>query len=254
MLYTGLAGSARLFWKGRRIVMSEYSRMIGRNIRVYRRASRMTLEALAAAIHKSKATVGKYEQGSISVDADTLCEIAAVLRISPAQLLTDLSPERGSAAAEPPLSGTRSYLYLYDGRTSRIVKSLLISAEAPSAEVSLFYDIASFDEPQRCRALYYGHRQTHDFVTNYLLDNRSNDVEHVFLCVIRSLDLPTCSMGLLSGISSRMLLPACSKSILSATPLAENAQLRSSLLLTKEDIRLTRRYNMFMVEQAAPWN
>lgn len=234
--------------------MSDYSRMIGRNIRIYRRASRMTLEALAARIHKSKATVGKYEQGSISVDMDTLCEIAAVLRISPAQLLTDTVPEKQDGSAEPTLSGQRSYLYLYDGRTSRIVKSLLISAEEPSEEVSLFYDIASFDEPQRCRALYYGHRQTHDFVTNYLLDNRSNDVEHVFLCVIRSLDFPTCSTGLLSGISSRMFLPACAKCILSSEPLPEHAQLRSSLLLTKEDIKLTRRYNMFMVEQAAPWS
>ena len=65
--------------------MSDHSRMIGRNIRIYRRANRMTLEALAAGIHKSKATVGKYEQGSISVDTDTLCEIAASL---PALALT----------------------------------------------------------------------------------------------------------------------------------------------------------------------
>ena len=233
--------------------MSDHSRMIGRNIRIYRRANRMTLEALAAGIHKSKATVGKYEQGSISVDTDTLCEIAAVLRVSPAQLLTDVVPEKPGAPAEALLSGERSYLYLYDGRTGRIVKSLLIGAESPATEVSLFYDIASFGEPQRCRALYYGHRQTHDFVTNYLLDSRANDVEHVFLCVIRSLDFPTCSTGLLSGISSRMFLPACAKCILSSEPLAESAQLRASLLLTKEDLKLTRRYNMFMVEQAAPW-
>ena len=59
----------------------------------------------------------------------------------------------------------------------------------------LFYDIPSFTEPQRCRALYYGRRQKHDFVTNYILENQSNGVEHAFLCVMRSLDRPTDSTG-----------------------------------------------------------
>ncbi|MBE6070267.1 MAG: helix-turn-helix transcriptional regulator [Clostridium lundense] len=231
--------------------MSDFSRIIGKNIRTYRRASRMTLDTLAAKIHKSKATVGKYEQGSIAVDADTLYDLAQAFGISPAQLLSEAAAD--APAAEPVTSGTRSFLYLYDGRTSRIVKGLLVGAEASEA-VTLFYDLASFDEPQRCRALYCGHRQTHDFVTNYLLDNRLSDIEHVFLCVMRSLDRPTCSTGLLSGISSRMFLPACTKCILSAEVLPESEELRASLLLNKDDIKFIRRYNMFMVEQAAVWS
>lgn len=232
--------------------MSEFSRIVGQNIRAYRRASRMTLDELAERIHKSKATVGKYERGSIAVDADTLFELAAAFRISPAHLLTQTAADK-DVPVPAPLSGQRSYLYLYDGRTSRIVRSLMVGAENGSNEVSLFYDTASFDDPQRCRALYYGRWQKHDFVTNYLLDNHSNDVEHVFLCVVRSLDRPSCSTGLLSGISSRMLLPASSKCILSTEPLIENDELRETLLLTKEDLRLTRRYNMFMVEQVGLW-
>lgn len=232
--------------------MSVFGQRIGKNIRLYRRAARMTLETLAEKIHKSKATVGKYEQGSITIDVDTLCEIAAALQISPAHLLTPLLSERKEAPTTT-AEGKKSYLYLYDGRTSRIVKSLLVAAEAEEDSIALFYDLVSFDEPQRCRGLYYGERQTHDFVTNYLLANRLNQIEHLFICVMRSLDRPTYSSGLLSGISSRMFLPACSKCILSSEPLTENEELRSSLLLTKEDMKLTRRYNMFMVEQAGLW-
>ena len=212
----------------------------------------MTLESLAEAIHKSKATVGKYEQGAIAVDVDTLSDIAHALHIPPAQLLAEAAGVP-SAEAEPARDGARSYLYLYDGRTSRIVKSLLIAAQDGDS-VSLFYDIPSFDEPQRCRSLYAGLRQTHDFVTNYLLDNRLSNVEHVLLCVMRSLDRPTVSTGLLSGISSRMFLPACTKCVLSSRALAENEELRASLLLSKEDMKIIRRYNMFMVEQAGLWN
>ena len=229
--------------------MSDLSARIGGNIRIYRRANRMTLSELAEKINKSKGTVGKYEQGSIAVDMDTLYEIAAALGVSPAQLLVSLIPEK-KEQGEPRLTGERRYMYLYDGRSSRIVRSLLVCGrEETDDDVTLFYDIPAFTEPHRCRALYYGKRQKHDFVTNYLLENQSNGVEHAFLCVMRSLDRPSESTGLLSGISSRMLLPASAKCIVSGEILAENEELTESLLLTKEDLRLIRRSNMFIVEQ-----
>ncbi|MDO4853325.1 MAG: helix-turn-helix transcriptional regulator, partial [Clostridia bacterium] len=74
--------------------MSTISRRIGNNIRIYRRANRMTLDELADRIHKSKATVGKYEQGAISIDVDTLFDVAAALKIAPSLLLTDPVPEK----------------------------------------------------------------------------------------------------------------------------------------------------------------
>ena len=52
--------------------MSAFTEMVGNNIRVYRRANRLTLEDLSRQVHKSKATVGKYEQGTIAIDMDTL--------------------------------------------------------------------------------------------------------------------------------------------------------------------------------------
>ncbi len=230
--------------------MSDFTRTVGRNIRNFRRASRLTLEEMAERIHKSKATVGKYEQGSIAIDADTLYEIASVLHVSPSLLLTDQSAPKGKG--EPPAGRALGCLYLYDGRTKRIVKSLLVGAEG-SEDVALFYDAPAFDEAQKCRALYCGHRQAHESVTNYLLENRQNEVEHIFLCMMRSLDRPDCSTGLISGISSRMYLPASAKCILSPDPLPENDELKDSLLLTKEDMKLTKRYNMFMVEQGGLW-
>ena len=227
--------------------MSEFTRDIGQNIRMYRRASRIALEQLAERIHKSRATAGKYEQGAISLDADTLCEIAQALRVSPAQLLARPVGKKSAQGAEAGGEG-RGYLYLYDGRTSRIVRSLLLGAEGEGEDASLFYDIASFDAPQRCRSLYCGRRESRGFVANYLLDSRSNDVEHVLLCVMRSLDCPSRGTGLLSGISARMFLPACAKCILSFEPLSENESLREALLLTREDVKFIKRYNMFMVE------
>ena len=45
--------------------MSQISTEIGKQIRTFRKKRKMTLEALAAVICKSKSTVSKYENGEI---------------------------------------------------------------------------------------------------------------------------------------------------------------------------------------------
>ena len=52
--------------------MSEFTYHVGQQIRKYRKAGKITLQQLADAIHKSRATVCKYENGEISVDIETL--------------------------------------------------------------------------------------------------------------------------------------------------------------------------------------
>ena len=52
--------------------MNEINIYIGGQIRKYRKANGMTLQQLADVIHKSRATVCKYESGEISIDIATL--------------------------------------------------------------------------------------------------------------------------------------------------------------------------------------
>ena len=55
--------------------MSDFTCYVGEQIRQYRKAGKMTMQELADAIHKSRATICKYESGEISVDIETLYEI-----------------------------------------------------------------------------------------------------------------------------------------------------------------------------------
>lgn len=66
--------------------MSNFTCYVGEQIRKYRKAGKMTLQDLADAIHKSRATVCKYENGDISVDIETLYEISQILQVSMSQL------------------------------------------------------------------------------------------------------------------------------------------------------------------------
>lgn len=231
--------------------MSELDKTIGGNIRLYRRANHITLEELAGRIHKSKATLGKYEQGTISLDVNTLWEIAAALQMEPEQLLKNLHPAGGTEMAGGASPGFgRQYLYIYDGRAKRILRSLLAGGgpEEENPPLTLFYDVPDFEQLHRCRTLYYGRRQRQDMVIHYAFKNQSNGVERVNITLMRSLELEGRGTGLMTGLSARRLLPVCVKCILSTRMLEENEELIDALLLTKEDIRLTRKNNMFMVE------
>ena len=66
--------------------MSEISSYVGAQVRRYRKACGMTIQQLADQIHKSRATVCKYENGEIVLDVETLYEISQVLQISFSQL------------------------------------------------------------------------------------------------------------------------------------------------------------------------
>ena len=67
--------------------MSKINEHIGGRIRMYRKARELTLQQLADLIHKSRASVSKYENGEITLDVETLSEIADVLMVSPGQLM-----------------------------------------------------------------------------------------------------------------------------------------------------------------------
>lgn len=56
--------------------MSRINEHIGGRIRMYRKARELTLQQLADLIHKSRASVSKYENGEITLDVETLSEIA----------------------------------------------------------------------------------------------------------------------------------------------------------------------------------
>ena len=84
--------------------MNEINIYIGGQIRKYRKANGMTLQQLADVIHKSRATVCKYENGEISIDIATLYEISQALQVSFGQLTSyqpTLPPSPPPTAAEP---------------------------------------------------------------------------------------------------------------------------------------------------------
>ena len=56
--------------------MGSFSYHVGQRIKKYRKSRGYTIEQFSAMINKSKATLSKYENGTITIDIETLYDIA----------------------------------------------------------------------------------------------------------------------------------------------------------------------------------
>ena len=128
--------------------MNEINVYIGGQIRKYRKANGMTLQQLADVIHKSRATVCKYENGEISIDIATLYEISQALQVSFGQLTSyqptlppSPPPMVGTLQRSPFFQAKRLYFYFYDGRYHRLKDGVIDiheHAERPGTYVASF--------------------------------------------------------------------------------------------------------------------
>ncbi len=232
--------------------MQDINHHVGIRIRLYRKLKRYTLDALAQKIHKSKATLSKYENGDITVDVETLFDLAEALQVTVYQLLDVGGKEPDPQAGECHRFFARSwvYVYFYDGRYRKLVRNMLeIRQGGGTAAVTFYNDLPSLEKPEACRNLYFGHMESFDTVTNFILESQSNHVEQMTLTAMNPLDRRNRVAGMLTGMNRDSLLPVSIKVCFSTEPLEENEALEEELMLSAKDIKTIKKLNMFTVEQ-----
>ena len=231
--------------------MQSINQYVGSRIRLYRQMKGFTLAELAQRVHKSKATVSKYENGEISIDIQTIFELSGALDIRVEQLIDyQKEPQEPRPVQDSFFPQNQVCLYFYDGRYKRVVRSLLqLSHGAAVNSATLYNDVSDLRRPESCRNLYAGKVYYFDTITNFVMVNQSNRMELVTLCASNPFDRSDRVSGMLTGISRHPMLPISIKCLLSAAPLEEDEALKADLLLRKEDIKRIKNLNMFAVEQ-----
>ena len=217
----------------------------------------LTIETFAGMIQKSKATVSKYENGDISIDIETLFVIAEALEVSVNQLV-DYAAEKedvDDGRKKHPLSRSRYYMYFYDGRRNRIARNVIEvqdgGQENGTFEANMYAYLDNFENYYQCRLLYHGTMRRYDTFVNFNFENQNNKVERAFLYAINSFSHSGRMAGLYCGLSTQPILPACFKFILSPEILEENEELKAELTVSKEDIKVLKKMNMFVVSDHA---
>ncbi len=239
--------------------MGSFSYHVGQRIKKYRKNRGYTIEQFSAKINKSKATLSKYENGTITIDIETLYDISKALEIDLKYFIDYQPPVFHNEAALPKsfyFNEPRAYMYYYDGRVHQLVRSLLHfspSATGDRIEVTLYAGVTSFDEPDLCQHLFIGEMKPYDTITHMVLTNQINEAEKMYICMLNPMQIHTPAVGLLSGIgSSPFFAPIAMKTLISKRPIEENERLLSAIKLDKDDYHLQKYYNMLVINRPAP--
>ena len=234
--------------------MSEISVETGRKIRYFRMSRSMTLEQLAAAVFKSKATISKYEKGEITLDLETLYDIADALHVHVDQLM--VSRESGHRESEHEVNPSffrglnRFYAYYYDGRIRKINRSvcdILSQTEVNQYKLIMYMNCPDLNRYQQCENTYIGYIRHFDALSIIEVVHQTNPMEHGSVQILASFMDSEVKWGLWNGISSRPLMPVALKMLFAKQPLKEDAVLCEQLKISKDDIRTMKMYNFFAV-------
>lgn len=234
--------------------MKEISIHVGQRIRLYRKTKGMTIETFAAMIGKSKATVSKYENGEISIDIETLYELAAALQIHVEQLLY-CGPQRTNITTSDNIPAffsdvSQFFSYVYDGRANQMMRcvwDVLSQTEPNRYKIMMYMNFRFYEHYQNCENTYWGYIEHFDAITNILLTNQDMPMEKASAHILASyLDSET-KWGLFNGFSCRPMMPVAAKMLFSRNRLKEDKELIQQLKVSREDIRLFKLYNMYPV-------
>ena len=238
--------------------MGSFSYHVGQRIKKYRKSRGYTIEQFSSMINKSKATLSKYENGTITIDIETLYEIAKALDIDMKCFIDYQPPVFHTEAVLPKnfyFNQPRAYMYYYDGRVRQLVRSLLCfspSSSGASIDVMLYMGVHSFQEPDHCQHLFTGEMKPYDTITHMVLNNQINEAEKLYICMLNPMQNRTPAIGLVSGIGSTpFFAPIALKTLISNEPLEENERLLTTVKLDKDDYHLLKYYNMMVVNRPA---
>ena len=242
--------------------MNDIKQYVGQRIRECRKEQRLTLQQLADAIHKSRASVSKYENGEISIDIETLQDISAALNVDINQLV-DYSPQKPAAAvASRELIGNKSpfyqadrlYFYYYDGRSNRLKDGVIDirKTENDMGQYDASFHISYVTANGRSSRNYYSGKAVYsDMLIRFSFVNQYNTLEEDLLYIFNPLDLRDYTEGLLCGISSADLMPCAFKCIVTLEPQPLDDKLKEHLLITQQELRRWQRLNMLIVDNRA---
>lgn len=234
--------------------MSTISIEIGNKIRQFRQSRKMTLDELAIIIHKSRATLSKYERGEISIDIDTLYELADALHVRTEQLLytpvSEKHPQQREIVPAFFQDVDRFYCYYFDGRIGKLVRSafdVFSRIDVNQYKIAMYMNFKDLTHYQQADNTYWGYMEHFDALTLIELTNQSNPMEKASLQVLASFLDADSKWGLWNGVSSRPLMPVATKMLLTKKLLTEDAALVRELKISKDDIHRMKYYNMFSV-------
>ncbi len=241
--------------------MEKINAHVGSRIRSFRKKRNLTLQQLADKIHKSRASVSKYENGEITLDVQTLYEISVALDVELTQL-TDYRPATPQVVPISPKYSIHSpffqanqlFFYFYDGRYNHLKDGIIHihKTDDPSGTCEASLSISSVSPSGRStETRYTGTVVYSDMLIRFSFVNQYNSLEEDLLYIFNPLEMRDFTEGLLCGISSADLMPCAFKCLVTLHPQQPDEELKRRLLFTSPEMRRWQKMNMLIVDNRA---
>ncbi|MEG0919250.1 MAG: helix-turn-helix transcriptional regulator [Anaerovoracaceae bacterium] len=237
--------------------MSDITKHVGSRIKKYRKSKNLTIDEFSTMINKSKATLSKYENGSITMDIDTLLEIGNALEIDFKELIDYQAEYNKSLIVKKSsfFNQRKFYLYYYDGRTNKIVRCLFLLGQSDVSnnflDVTFYQGLASYDNLDKCQHLFSGRLSPFDTISHFSLVNQINPTEWIYICTLNPMHINSPAVGIMSGISSSpFFAPISVKVVISKDMLDEDdPSFRDLIHLGKDDVKMLKASNMLVINR-----
>ena len=213
---------------------------IGKKLQCYRKLANKTLLEVGNYIHKSKATVSKYENNQIIPDAITLLELCNCLNIP----ITDFFPvikekNNKSNSLFNPFETDRLFMYYYTN--NKLMTSIIDIFISDTQYNCKFYngikDTATY---QHCAYYYEGvfeASRTTAYFTLHNSSHKNNMLEKVQIVInIPWSDNIKVCKGLILGLTPNSL-PIVKKIIISSSEIKDIHKYDDALIFSKEDVK-----------------
>ncbi len=213
---------------------------IGKKLQYYRKLTNKTLLEVGDYIHKSKATVSKYENNQIIPDAITLLELCNCLNIP----ITDFFPvakgqNNNSSSLFNPFETDKLFVYYYTN--SKLMISIIDIFISDTQYKCKFYNgIKNTASYQNCAYYYEGvfeSSRTAAYFTLHNSSHKNNMLEKVQIVanIPWSDNIKICK-GLILGLTPNSL-PTVKKIILSSSEIKDIHKYDDALIFSKEDVK-----------------
>ena len=213
---------------------------IGEKLQYYRKLKNKTLLDVGNYIHKSKATVSKYENNQIIPDSITLLELCNCLDIP----ITDFFPvtkgkNNNSNSLFNPFGTDKLFMYYYtDNKLMTSIIDIFISENQYNCK---FYNgVRDTSTYQHCAYFYEGNFESNRTTAYFTLHNSShknNMLEKVQIVanIPWSDNIRVCK-GLILGLTPNSL-PIVKKIIISSCEIKDIYKYNDALTFSKEDVK-----------------
>ena len=221
---------------------------VGERIRFYRKQQQMTLETLAAKMNKSKATISKYENGTIIMDIETLYELADVFCIPVYCFIDDIRKESINDG-HMPFTSSILYFYIFKGSGNREIAESYLSLAKKDGEwqITLYYGGVP-DRLNKSCLVYIGKGFGTDTTFSFIVTNYQNNLDQMyFTASLPYINWNGYLAGFWVGLTFEGVTPICMKAVISEKPMEDKEALRKLLTVTPDELNYFKKRDKFLL-------